>query len=95
MKPLRMIGIFSALLGLWCWPGPTGFPESSSGRDDETLEAIKTEYQYAAESRLWSEFPTATATEVKFAATQAYAPRRTTVVPPLLDAWAAYQVMRR
>ncbi|MGZ8921091.1 MAG: S8 family peptidase [Limisphaerales bacterium] len=44
---------------------------------------------------LWSEFPTATATEMKFAATQAYSPRRTTVVPPLLDAWAAYQVMRR
>jgi len=44
---------------------------------------------------LWSEFPTATATEVKFAATQAYTRRRTTVVPPLLDAWAAYQTIRR
>lgn len=44
---------------------------------------------------LWSEFPAATATEVKFAVTQAYAPRRTTVVPPLLDAWGAYQAMRR
>jgi len=44
---------------------------------------------------LWSEFPAATAAEVKFAATQAYAPRRTSVVPPLLDAWAAYQTMRR
>jgi subtilisin family serine protease len=43
---------------------------------------------------LWSEFPTATAAKIKFAATQAYSPRRTTVVPPLLDAWAAYQVMR-
>lgn len=44
---------------------------------------------------LWSEFPTATATEMKLAAAQAYVPRRRTVVPPLLDAWAAYQVMRR
>jgi subtilisin family serine protease len=44
---------------------------------------------------LWSEFPTATATEMKFAATHAHIPRRRTVVPPLLDAWAAYQVMRR
>lgn len=44
---------------------------------------------------LWSEFPAATAAEVKFAATQAYTTRRTTVVPPLLDAWAAYQTMRR
>jgi subtilisin family serine protease len=42
---------------------------------------------------LWSEFPAATAAEVKFAVTQAYAPRRTTVVPPLLDAWTAYRVM--
>jgi subtilisin family serine protease len=44
---------------------------------------------------LWSEFPTATATEIRLAATQAYAPRRTTVVPPLLDAWTAYRVMKR
>ncbi len=44
---------------------------------------------------LWSEFPNATAAQVKFAATQAHVPRRTTVVPPLLDAWAAYQTMRR
>jgi subtilisin family serine protease len=42
---------------------------------------------------LWSEFPAATAAVVKFAVTQAAAPRRNTVVPPLLDAWAAYQVM--
>jgi subtilisin family serine protease len=44
---------------------------------------------------LWSEFPTATAAEMKSAVARAYSPRRTTVVPPLLDAWAAYQVMRR
>ncbi len=42
---------------------------------------------------LWSQFPTATAAEVKFALTQVSTQRRTTVVPPLLDAWAAYQVM--
>jgi len=42
---------------------------------------------------LWSEFPAATAAEMRFAITQTYAPRRTTVVPLLLDAWAACQVM--
>jgi subtilisin family serine protease len=42
---------------------------------------------------LWSAFPAATAAQVKYAVTQAYGPRRTTVVPPLLDAWAAYQAM--
>jgi subtilisin family serine protease len=43
---------------------------------------------------LWSAFPTATAAEIKCAATQSHTSRRTTVVPPLLDAWAAYQTMR-
>jgi subtilisin family serine protease len=44
---------------------------------------------------LWSAFPAATAAEVKFSVTQATTQRRITVVPPLLDAWAAYQIMAR
>ena len=44
---------------------------------------------------LWSEFPTATATAVRYAVIQAGAPRRPTVVPRLLDAWAAYQVLMK
>jgi subtilisin family serine protease len=44
---------------------------------------------------LWSAFPAATAAEVKFAVTHAATLQRTTVVPPLLDAWAAYQTMVR
>ena len=42
---------------------------------------------------LWSAFPKATSVQVKFAVTQAFAPRRAMVVPPLLNAWAAYQFM--
>jgi subtilisin family serine protease len=42
---------------------------------------------------LWSEFPFARAAQVKFAVTQASAPRRPSVVPPLLDAAAAHQVL--
>jgi subtilisin family serine protease len=42
---------------------------------------------------LWSEFPAATAAEVKAALTRAISGRRTTVTPPLLDAWTAYQLM--
>jgi subtilisin family serine protease len=43
---------------------------------------------------LWSEFPDAGAAEVKSAVTGVgYARRRTSVVPPLLDAWAAYEAM--
>ena len=42
---------------------------------------------------LQSIFPKATAAEVRFGVTGAHALRRVAVVPPLLDAWAAYQVM--
>jgi subtilisin family serine protease len=41
----------------------------------------------------WSEFPTASAAQVRLAVTQAHAPRRAAVVPPLLNAWAIYQAM--
>jgi subtilisin family serine protease len=42
---------------------------------------------------LWSEFPIATAAQVKLAVTQASMPRRASVVPPLLDAVAAYRTL--
>ncbi|HXZ14615.1 MAG TPA: S8 family serine peptidase [Roseiarcus sp.] len=42
---------------------------------------------------LWSQFPAASAAEVKAAVTQAIAGRRSTVTPPLLNAWAAYGLM--
>jgi subtilisin family serine protease len=42
---------------------------------------------------LWSEFPSATAGRIKAALLQVGASRRSTVVPPLLDAAAAYQTM--
>lgn len=42
---------------------------------------------------VWSEFPAATGSQVRCAFTQTHAPRRRSLVPPLLDAWAAYQVM--
>jgi subtilisin family serine protease len=41
---------------------------------------------------LWSEFPAATAAQIKFVATQAYT-RRASIIPPLLDAAAAYQFL--
>ncbi len=42
---------------------------------------------------LWSEFPNATAAQIKLAITQASTPRRASVVPPLLNAAAAYQIL--
>ncbi len=46
-----------------------------------------------AAALLWSEFPSATAAQIKLAITQASMPRRASVVPPLLDASAAYQIL--
>ena len=43
---------------------------------------------------LWSEFPAATAASVRAAVTQANGSRRATVVPPLLDAWTAYEALK-
>jgi subtilisin family serine protease len=40
---------------------------------------------------LWSAFPEATGAEIRQAICHAAAGSRTTIVPPLLDAWAAYQ----
>src|SRR4029434_3701319 len=42
---------------------------------------------------LWSEFVTATAMQIKLAISNASAPRRASVVPPLLDAATAYQFL--
>ena len=43
---------------------------------------------------LWSIYPRASAAELKHAVTMgAYGRRRTTIVPPLLDAWESYQTM--
>ncbi len=44
---------------------------------------------------LWSEFPSVSAPRIKMAVTQAGRRSRTTIVPPLLDAWAAYEAMSR
>jgi len=49
----------------------------------------------AAIALLWSEFPSASAAEIKLAVVQASTPRRAAVVPPLLDAEAAYRTLAR
>jgi len=42
---------------------------------------------------LWSQFPDVTAGEVRHALVHSGQQRRTTVTPPLLDAWRAYQML--
>ncbi len=44
-----------------------------------------------AAALLWSEFPEARAVDIRVALTQSAVARRNSVVPPLLDAWGAYQ----
>jgi subtilisin family serine protease len=56
--------------------------------------SVATPFVTGAIALLWSAFPRATAAQVKFAVMQAYAPRRASVVPPLLNAWGAYQFLR-
>jgi subtilisin family serine protease len=69
---------------------------TSLGADGKSLTFSGTSaaapFVTGAVALLCSEFPNATAAEVKLAVSQAQAQRRT-VVPPLLDAWSAYQFL--
>jgi subtilisin family serine protease len=70
---------------------------TSLGADGKQLTfggtSVAAPFVTGAIALLWSEFPEATAAEVKIAVMRPYVSRRTAVVPPLLDAWAAYQLM--
>lgn len=52
-----------------------------------------TPFVTGAAALIWSEFPTAPAAAVRSAVIQAAAPRRASIVPPLLNAWASYRAM--
>jgi subtilisin family serine protease len=42
---------------------------------------------------LWSQLPSATPTEMRFAIREGSKPQQVTIVPPLLDGWGAYQAL--
>jgi subtilisin family serine protease len=71
--------------------GITSF--SSLGVTSFSGTSAATPFVTGAIALLWSEFPRASATEIKSAIAQACTARRTTIVPPLLNAWAAYQIL--
>ena len=71
--------------------GITSF--SSKGVESFSGTSAATPFVTGAIALLWSEFPKASATAVKLAIAQAHALRRKTVIPPLLNAWDAYQVL--
>ena len=68
---------------------PQGQPRILAGT------SFATDFVTGAVALLWSMFPDATATEVKHAITHIFPRRRTSVVPPLLNAWAAYSILSR
>ena len=76
--------------------GAPGNDVTSLGVDNNSVTlggtSVAVPFVTGAVALLWSAFPTATAAEVKFAVTQT-SRGRATVVPPLMDAWAAYQIM--
>jgi subtilisin family serine protease len=66
---------------------PQGEPVTQAGT------SVAAAFVTGAIALLWSQFPGATAAEVKHAVTGCHGRRRASVVPPLLDAWGAYQML--
>jgi subtilisin family serine protease len=67
--------------------GPEGEPVSFGGT------SVAAPIVTGTMALLWSEFPTAPATELLLAVRGTQRPNRMAIVPPLLDAWSAHQFM--
>jgi subtilisin family serine protease len=67
--------------------GTNGQAQTSKG----TSAAVP--FVVGAIALIWSEFPIASAAQVKLAITQVAGRRRTSIAPPLLNAWVAYEAM--
>jgi subtilisin family serine protease len=67
--------------------GANGKPQTFGG----TSAAVP--FVVGAIALLWSEFPSASAAQVKLATIRAGGQRRKAIAPPLLDAWAAFEAM--
>jgi subtilisin family serine protease len=79
--------------------GAPGEEIVSLGATEEPLKmggtSVATAFVTGSVALIWSEFPAASAANVRSAAIRAAAPRRTTIVPPLVDAWAGHQTMSK
>jgi subtilisin family serine protease len=69
--------------------GSDGKPTVSGGT------SVAAPFVTGAIALLWSEHPSATAAAIKRAVLSPHARRRAGIVPPLLDAWGAYETLRR
>jgi len=78
--------------------GAPGDAVTSLGTDGQATmsggTSVAAPFVTGAIALLWSEFPRTPAFQLKLAVTSAARTRRTTVVPPLLNAWAAYQTLQ-
>jgi subtilisin family serine protease len=78
--------------------GAPGEGITSLGTDGKAVPSggtsVAAPFVTGAIALVWSEFPDASAGQVRLAVTQAHAQRRPTVVPALLNAWAIYAAMR-
>jgi subtilisin family serine protease len=85
------LGIIIAKRGLRA-PGRNVVSLGTNGRSksyDGT--SVATPFVTGTIALLWSEFPTASADQIRSALISPPKHRRNTIVPPLLDAWAAFQ----
>jgi subtilisin family serine protease len=67
--------------------GTDGKPQTSGGT------SAAAPFVTGAIALLWSEFPRASAAQLKLAVTQSGRQPRRTIAPPLLNAWASYEAM--
>ncbi len=94
-RPINESNLGSSI-GRWGLSAP-GDSITSLGSEGQSftfgVTSVAVPFLTGAIALLWSEFPTATAAQIKLAVTQATIPRRSSVVPPLLNATAAYQIL--
>ena len=78
--------------------GAPGIDITSLGTDSEVVTlagaTVPLPFVTGTIALLQSEFPAASLMGIKFALTQGYSAGRTSSVPPLLNAWAAYQFLK-
>ena len=94
-RPMNESNLGSSI-GRWGLSAP-GDGITSLGAEGQTLTlggtSVSVPFVTGTVALLWSEFPSATAAQIKLAITQGSARRRASVVPPLLNAEAAYQIL--
>jgi subtilisin family serine protease len=95
-RPMGLSNL-GASIGRWGLGAPGETVTSVGVTDPLTMggTSAATPFVTGAVALTWSEFPGATAAQVRSAVTQAAAPRRSTIVPPLLNAWASYQAISK